>query len=129
MLIQVLEKIQKNENTECTHSQSLFLTLLEQLGWAGLKDGAVSSMRESMGFEVRSSSVQICMLILACVGILVKCVAFLGLDCLISNIRVIIVVRCSVVQLYLTLCNPMDCSTPDFPVLHYLPESTQSHVH
>ena len=21
-----------------------------------------------------------------------------------------------------TLCNPMNCSTPDFPVLHYLPE-------
>ena len=28
-----------------------------------------------------------------------------------------------------TLCNPMDCSTPGFPVLHYLPEFAQSHVH
>ena len=27
------------------------------------------------------------------------------------------------------LCNPMDCSTPGFPVLHYLPELAQSHVH
>ena len=24
----------------------------------------------------------------------------------------------SVAQLYLTLCHPMDCSTPGFPVLH-----------
>ena len=24
-----------------------------------------------------------------------------------------------------TLCNPMDCSTPGFPVLHYLPEFAQ----
>ena len=24
---------------------------------------------------------------------------------------------------------PMDCSTPGFPVLHYLPELTQTHVH
>ena len=24
-----------------------------------------------------------------------------------------------------TLCNPMDCSTPDFPVLHHLPEFAQ----
>ena len=28
-----------------------------------------------------------------------------------------------------TLCNPMDCSTPGFPVLHYLPELAQTHVH
>ena len=27
------------------------------------------------------------------------------------------------------LCNPMDCSTPGFPVLHYLPEFVQTHVH
>ena len=28
-----------------------------------------------------------------------------------------------------TLCNPMGCSTPGFPVLHYLPEFAQTHVH
>ena len=28
-----------------------------------------------------------------------------------------------------TLCNPMDCSTPGFPVCHQLPECTQTHVH
>ena len=28
---------------------------------------------------------------------------------------------CSVAKLCPTLCNPMDCSTPGFPVLHYLP--------
>ena len=27
------------------------------------------------------------------------------------------------------LSDPMDCSTPDFPVLHNLPEFTQTHVH
>ena len=36
---------------------------------------------------------------------------------------------CSVVKLCLTLCDPMDCSTPGFPVLHYLPEFAQPHVH
>ena len=36
---------------------------------------------------------------------------------------------CSVVKSCLTLCNPMDCSTSDFPVLHYLPEFAQSHDH
>ena len=36
-----------------------------------------------------------------------------------------------VVQLLtcLTLCNHMDCSTPCFPVLHYLLEFAQTHVH
>ena len=29
---------------------------------------------------------------------------------------------CSVTKSYLTLCDSMDCSTPGFPVLHYLPE-------
>ena len=27
------------------------------------------------------------------------------------------------------LCNPMDCSQPGFPVLHYLPEFIQTHAH
>ena len=35
----------------------------------------------------------------------------------------------SVSQSYPTLCNPMDCSTPGFPVQHQLPELTQTHVH
>ena len=29
----------------------------------------------------------------------------------------------------LTLCDPMDCSTPGFLVLHHLPESAQTYVH
>ena len=36
---------------------------------------------------------------------------------------------CSVVQLCLTLCNPMNCSTPGLPVHHHLPELIQTHVH
>ena len=36
---------------------------------------------------------------------------------------------CTVTQLYSTLCNPIDCSTLGFPVLHHLPEPAQNHVH
>ena len=36
---------------------------------------------------------------------------------------------CSVAQSCLTLCNPMDCSTPGLLVHHQLPEFTQTHVH
>ena len=36
---------------------------------------------------------------------------------------------CSVTKSCPTLCNPVDCSTPGFPFLHYLPEFTQIHVH
>ena len=28
-----------------------------------------------------------------------------------------------------TLCNPVDCSMPSFPVLHQFPEHAQTHVH
>ena len=35
----------------------------------------------------------------------------------------------SVTQSCLTLCDPMDCSTPGFPVHHQLSELTQTHVH
>ena len=35
----------------------------------------------------------------------------------------------SVAQSCPTLCNPMDCSTPGFPVHYQLPELAQTHVH
>ena len=35
---------------------------------------------------------------------------------------------CSVAKSCLTFGNPMDCSMPDFPVLHHLPEFPQTHV-
>ena len=35
----------------------------------------------------------------------------------------------SVAQSCPTLCDPMDCSMPGFPVHHGLPEFTQTHVH
>ena len=36
---------------------------------------------------------------------------------------------CSVTRSCLTLCDPMDCSTPGFPVLHNLLDLAQTHVH
>ena len=36
---------------------------------------------------------------------------------------------CSVTQSCSSLCDPMDCSTPGFPVLHHLPEFDQTPVH
>ena len=35
---------------------------------------------------------------------------------------------CSVTKLCPTLCDPMNCSTPGFPVLHYLPEFAQTYA-
>ena len=35
----------------------------------------------------------------------------------------------SVTQSCLTLCDPMDCSTPGFPVHHQLPELNQTRIH
>ena len=36
---------------------------------------------------------------------------------------------CSVAKSCLILCDPKNCSTPGFPVLHHLPEFAQTHVH
>ena len=36
---------------------------------------------------------------------------------------------CPAAQSCPVLCDPMDCSTPGFPVLHCLPEFAQRHVH
>ena len=36
---------------------------------------------------------------------------------------------CSVAKLCPTLCNPMNCSPPDFPIFNYLPEFAQTRVH
>ena len=36
---------------------------------------------------------------------------------------------CSVTKSCPTLCDPMDCRKPGFPVLHCLPEFAQTHVH
>ena len=35
----------------------------------------------------------------------------------------------SVTQSCPNLCNPMECTTPGFPVPHQLPELAQNHVH
>ena len=34
----------------------------------------------------------------------------------------------SAAQLCPTLCDPMECNTPDFPVHHQLPELAQTHI-
>ena len=36
---------------------------------------------------------------------------------------------CSLAKSCPTLCDPMNCSIPGFPVLHYLPQFAQIHVH
>ena len=36
---------------------------------------------------------------------------------------------CSVTQLCMTLCNPTDCSTPSFSILHRLPALAQTHIY
>ena len=45
------------------------------------------------------------------------------------NIWKFLVQFSSVAQLFPTLCDPVDCSTPGLPVHHHLLEFTQTHVH
>ena len=48
--------------------------------------------------------------------------------CYLSILPILVYIN-SVTQSCLTVCNPMDCSPPGFPVHHQLPELTQTHVH
>ena len=41
----------------------------------------------------------------------------------------LLLLRYSITKSCPTLCDPMDCSMPGFPVLHHLPELAQTHVH
>ena len=55
------------------------------------------------------------------------CVCVLILESLVALHRTI--QFSSVAQSCLTLCDPMNCSTPGLPVHHHLPEFTQTHIH
>ena len=46
---------------------------------------------------------------------------------ILNKARVVVGIQSSV-QSCLTLCDPVDCSMPGFPVLHYLMEFAQTHV-
>ena len=48
------------------------------------------------------------------------------IDALLLNSAIVLV---QLLSHCLTLCDPMDCSTPGSLVLHYLLEFTQTHVH
>ena len=45
------------------------------------------------------------------------------------NTKSVPTVKVLVTQSCPTLCDPMDCSTPGFPIHHQLPELAQTHVH
>ena len=44
-------------------------------------------------------------------------------------IQKIVCCGCSIAQLCPTLCHPIDCSIPGFPVLHHPLEFAQTHIH
>ena len=52
-----------------------------------------------------------------------------GMICILSTLFSSNCCCCSVAKSCPALCDPMDCSTPGFPVLHYLLEFAQTHVH
>ena len=59
-----------------------------------------------------------------------KTKGMLQLICFCVFTSIFIIMHC-IFQLlsHVRLCDPIDCRTPGFPVLHYLPELAQTHVH
>ena len=63
---------------------------------------------------------------------LVSCVSIFALQTISSGLFRISMRKglcCLAAKSCLTLCGPMDCSVPGFPVLHCLPEFAQTHGH
>ena len=50
------------------------------------------------------------------------------IDKFVRKIHVLCICCCSFAKLCPTLCNPVDCTMPGFPVLHHLLEFAQTHV-
>ena len=48
--------------------------------------------------------------------------------CLQEKLVALVSMALSLFMLFKTLCYPVDCSMPGFPVLHCLPEFAQTHV-
>ena len=59
----------------------------------------------------------------------VSCIALPLMICFFVHLENASVQLISVPQSCKTLCDPMDCSMPGFPVHHQLPELAQTHVH
>ena len=75
------------------------------------------------------SSSYICVCVYVCMCLCVyMCVCVYVYVCVcisVKNVRCC----CSVTKSRLTLCDPVDCSMPGFPVLYYLLEFAQTHAH
>ena len=53
-------------------------------------------------------------------------------ECSLQQVRrheISVCASCSITKSCPTLCDPIGCSTPGFPVLHYFLESAHTHVH
>ena len=88
----------------------------------GCRHGASLPMEEGPGLELRQENRGL--------------KGFQGCDRdTLGCVRILVTVNSAAVNIQfshsvcLTLCDPMDCSTPGFPVHHQLPELAPTHVH
>ena len=58
-----------------------------------------------------------------------ECLLLSGPSHLLMSVYRRFYMHCSVAKSCLTLCAPMNCNMPGFPILRYLPEFAQTHVH
>jgi len=75
---------------------------------------------------VQQSDSVVCVYICVCMHVYISVRAYKTHMNFLANLKY--VYQFSSVQSCLTLCDPMDCSTPGLPVHHQLPEFTQTHV-
>jgi len=104
-------------------------TLAEDPGTKGLQGLGLEGPRPQDVLLGHSVSLKIYMFIYMYVCICDTCEIYTYLHALHRYTYIYTYQFSSVAQWCLTLCNPMNRSTPGLPVHHQLPEPTQTHVH
>ena len=92
--------------------------------WSQVREGTHQPV---IGWQPHRNSwflTRVCVCVLECVCIYIGTHTFVCIYVCVCNYC-----SCSVVKSCLTICDHINCSTPGFPVLHYLPEFAQTHVH
>ena len=113
------------------HQAPLFTEFSRQDYWSGLPCSPLGELLDP-GIELRSPALQADSLPLSPRGSPIGyCTRYLTSS---SDFTALLAQSqgcccCSVTESCPTLWDPMDCSTPVFPVLYYLPEVAQTHVH
>ena len=99
--------------------------------WSTRRNGSISACTYTFVHHIWPKMVTLIVFQISSCVIFILIIGFVCFNIMLFGPRRFTIVCFVVVQSLsrVQLCNPMDCSTPGFPVLHHLSEFAQTHVH